>query len=298
MTFSLGIRADDRSARRSHFSLSIMGGADSLIIGDINACLRAIDTNFYPPGYLAFSSDRLRGIRPLEGGWEAEIGFRLTKSLRLSVGTANGLHLGRRSDIRLFIYPNDPSSSESGTFSSNAAVQIRRPLKLSLGYSLPSNSRFGLELKVGVGVFSGKMGHSMNFDLDANGWTAWYRSQWETAWRGTIGFQSGLGIDFRLLNRFFVVAEAQYRLAKIDKFDAIMAADSNLWEHPRNYDPQGVLYLWAWGEDAPMGLGYEELMVWAGIPLDFTPRGGGAVRTASLDLSGFSIKIGIRIGLF
>jgi hypothetical protein len=85
-------------------------------------------------------------------------------------------------------------------------------------------------------------------------------------------------------------------------FPATMSLDSNMvplgWGF--YFDESGTLYLARWDEEGPFGAGTQEFYVWTTEPLG--PVGGmfGArsLGPARLDLSGFSLRAGIRIALF
>ncbi len=216
----------------------------------------------------------------------------------MGIAASNAVHLSNETRITLFSYFTDPVGSEAGSFSAYPEIQMRLPIKLSVYYLLPLRSRIDLFISGGVGAYSGRMAESMDYELTDDIGAVYYRSQWETQWKSAIGAHVGLGIEYHLSARLALVVDAQYRLAKIGNFTAAMNAESNLWWHPRNYDPEGRLYRWGWGEDGPMGLGYEELIVWSGTPPVYNPRDGSAFGKVTLDLSGLSLRLGFRLGLF
>jgi hypothetical protein len=150
-----------------------------------------------------------------------------------------------------------------------------------------------------VGYYSGKIKGSLDYDISDSEGAAWYRSSWESDWRSALGFHGSIGVEYMLSRRLALLLEAQFRSVKLGDLNATMDSDSNLWPSYFYYDSSGTLYRWSWGEEGPMGLGYEELIVWQGTP-PHSPQtfGGHAMGKAILDLTGYSMKIGIRIGLF
>jgi hypothetical protein len=175
---------------------------------------------------------------------------------------------------------------------------MRPPIRLSAYYSVPLKSNLSLIIGAGVGTYSGRMSESIDYELADSSGTVWYRSNWSAARKSTIGIHGTLGAEYGISSRVALIANLSYRHAKIAGFSAEMSAESNLWTWDRNYDPQGVLWAWSWGEDGPMGIGYQELIVWSGTPPNHGPRGGGPIRPGVLDLSGFSMSLGLKIAVF
>jgi len=288
--------AEESNGFKPRISLKLTGGGSYFAIGDINDSLLSIDRVLASGAYRAYSTDNIIKLNNWISTREAEVRFDITARFSLGIAVSNAFHLNKESTVPLFSYPGSPSI---GSFSSTPDVQMRVPIKFSVYYSLPLRLRLSILISVGVGYYSGKMAESLDYEISDEMGPAWYISEWETEWKSSFGFHGGLGAEYHLSKRLSLVIEAQYRIAKIRNFEATMSADSNLWDHIRNYDPEGILYLWGWGEDGPMGLGYRELIVWSGTPPSYKVMfGGAALRKAILDLSGMSLRLGISVKLF
>ncbi len=280
-------------------SIKLTGGGSGLAVGDINSSLGSIDRRLSSMEWRAYSTEKVMQLNNRIGSWDAELKFDFTERLGLGIAVSNAVHLSNASRIPLFSSLADAGSPTIGSFTSAPDVRVRMPIRLSIYYSLPVISRLTILLSTGVGYYSGIMKESLDYEISDFLGTAWYRSEWQTQWKASLGFHGGLGAEYHLSKRLAFVVEAQYRFVKIGNFKATMSADSNLWQQLRNYDPEGTLYLWSWGEDGPIGISYRELIVWSGIPPDYGASFGGSVRgKAKLDLSGISLRLGIRLGLF
>jgi opacity protein-like surface antigen len=288
--------AEESTGSRPKISFVLKGGGNYVAVGDINDSLRSIDHLFLSKAYRGYSTDRIAQLNNWTGVCEAELRFEITRRFSLGISVSNAFHARKTSAIPLFSNYVVPIGAEAGSFSSDSDTRARMPIRLSAYYSMPLKSRLSLLIGAGAGYYSGKMAGSIDYEITDDVGTAWYRSRWETGWKSAFGFHGGLGAEYKLSKRIGVILEAQYVSAKIGNFDATMTADSNQWEHLRNYDPNGLLYRWGWGEDGPIGNAYLELIVWSGTPPEYGIMfGGGAAGTARLDLSGFSARFGIGI---
>jgi hypothetical protein len=290
--------ADQAQNRQSRISLVLAGGLGYCRYGDIGTSLRDIDAILISGDFRGYSKGRLSGLDSWTINGEAEARLRVIGNFSLGLAVSSPLHLSPESRVLLYSYFTDPRGSEAGSFMCIPDVRMRPPVKLGAYYSLPLKSNLSLVIGAGVGTYSGRISESIDYELaDSNG-SVWYRGNWSAAWKSTIGIHGILGAEYGMSRRVALIANLTYRHVKIAGFSAEMSAESNLWTWPRNFDPQGELWAWSWGEDGPMGIGYQELIVWSGNPPNHRPLGGGPVRPAVLDLSGLSMSFGLKIAVF
>ncbi|MGA2531769.1 MAG: hypothetical protein ABSG19_01905 [Candidatus Aminicenantales bacterium] len=293
--------AEESKGFKPGISLKLTGGGSYLAVGDINRSLGSIDRILSSRDFRAYSTDNVMKLNNWMSIWEAEVRFDISRRFSLGIAISNAVHLSNESSIPLFSSFSDPGSPAIGSFSSTPDIRVRIPMRFSIYYSLPVISRLNILFSTGVGYYSGKMAESWDYEFSDAFGTGWHKNHWETAWESTLGFQSGLGGEYLLSKSFALVLEAQYRYAKIRNFEATMNIDSSLLPPAFYYDRQGTLYIWGWGEDGPIGIGYGEPIVWTGSPPNY---GGTSIAygrshgKAALDLSGFSFKLGIKIKLF
>jgi hypothetical protein len=149
---------------------------------------------------------------------------------------------------------------------------------------------------MGTGYYSGRMQEALDCEYSDK----WHRSTWQTEWSSALGFHGGLGIEYMFSKRLSFVLDAQLRRVILTNFAATMDLDSNMVPSGFYFDESGTLYLAHWDEDGPFGPGTQEFYVWSTEPKG--PVGGmfGAASRgkARLDLSGFSILIGLKISVY
>lgn len=116
-----------------------------------------------------------------------------------------------------------------------------------------------------------------------------------------MGFHCGIGIEHPLLSRLFLTAELEFKYAQIKNF---RAAGKYWYLSIRDYEvlqydyeeSTGWLY-YCTEFDSALGVRYVNLYVW-----EVPPQGSwtwiGDIRRAKLDLTGISLRIGIKIRLF
>ena len=248
----------------------------------------------------AYATSEVKKLDNWNEAWEAELRFNITRNIGLGIAVSNPLHLSNESEISLYSRYSDPPGMLAGSFLSRPDIRQRIPIELRVHYSLPLFSRMEVLFGLGCGIYSGKMKEALEYGINGISETWWHRSNWETSWKSAIGFHGGLGAEYSLSRQLALVIEVQYRHAKIRNLQATINIDSNRLPFSFYYDEQGTLYVWAWGEAGPLGVSSREFFAWAGNPPEYsgTLLFGESIGKAILDLSGLSLKLGIRINLF
>lgn len=168
------------------------------------------------------------------------------------------------------------------------------PLKFGIYYTLPLRSRINLFLKSGLGYYSSK--------------ASLYKVHWSSAYgpeliiytkeekydlsANCLGYHGGIGLEYIIANNLVIVLEVQGRYARINLKGTRI---SSVWELPW-VEEEGNLYI---GERNLFDEGYGEhcpdLIISKSRPSGDEFHN---IREAVLDLSGFSLRAGIRIKLF
>lgn len=292
--------AQDSLPFKPRLSLKLTGGLRAIAIGDMNIHLASInDALIYPDGNgSAYSTDKVNLFNHLAGNWEAELRLEISKHAGIGFGFANPLHLVERTDILL--YPAFSSSSiPIGSLSCSPEIDVRSPIKVNFSYRLPALSRTYLVLVAGLGHYSVRMKESLDYEISSHELVAsWYRSHWVTDWKSTIGFHGGAGAEYGLSRLVSFVFDLHYRSVKTRSFQATMNIDTTAPKMGSFYDEHGDLYRWVWGEGGTLNSFYKEFFVWSGEPPQYTFQHGGSDGKARLDMSGFSMSLGIKVNLF
>lgn len=188
----------------------------------------------------------------------------------------------------------------AGTMDLVSSYKIRAvPLTLDAVYAV-LDGPFRLVLSGGLGYYL----TSMSFEAHGvyaeptrptqPNWAWDVRETYESETKGVLGFQFGLGAEFRLAGRIFLCLDAFYRLVSFDDlqgvYDWVGAATWDGGSSGSTYD-QGQAKVW-----------YSESTVWGQIwhYLDFSddkPTTSDDARLFKFDLGGPVVRIGIRIGI-
>jgi len=178
------------------------------------------------------------------------------------------------------------------------------PIKLNLYYSFPIHSKFNLVLNGGVGLYHARMSQSYDwqrrYSSDESGYGADVNVvgnyNFNVSGR-TTGYHCGVGLEYKFNDRFSMMAEGQWRFAKIHSLEGTGNRTTRLSYvsggdiiSSTSDSQEGYLYHYIYDL-----YGYEELEVFEN-PDDVS--GISEVRKATLDLGGFTFKIGLKIGLF
>jgi hypothetical protein len=293
------LNAAEREPAKRAFSLVIRGGAGSFNVGDLNTTLSSIDTVF-DAGRQAYP-DYITGRFPEASGrfkdWEVEIQWTAWKGLSVGVALSGPVHLNSKGFIS-YLY------TWTQAYSVESEVRMAAPIKFNLYYSFPFGSKFHLILNGGVGLYHGRMAQTYNSQrryLDTSGYGA------DTDVIGNYhfdvsghaaGFHCGVALEYEFNDRFSITAEGQWRFAKIKSLKGsseYATRTSNVYGGDitsSDSDSQHG-YLYHYIVDL---YGWEELAVYSDPSI--AGDGVSGLRKAFLDLSGFTFRIGLRIGLF
>ena len=280
--------SDERKSPGPKFSLKLTGGARYAAVGDLNEYLDSFNQRPDICGKVAevanWSSD-----------WELELRMRL--SSRVELGLATSGFFNKKSPSSIFLFGGevlDPDITKSDArIEFIPEIKTAMPLGLNLYYSLCSGSRMNLLVDLGLGWYTGKMTENyIDNTFQSDGGTYFGTVYWSVDNNFSLGFQGGLGLEYVVTDELALVVELQGRFARISSLKGKICAMSN----NSLSEETGTLYYyqWAWFGTGPW---YRELMVHE------SPPGGGIfsvkdVREARLDLSGYSLRIGLRVRLF
>ena len=280
------------------FSLQLSGEARIVALGDINTALRTFNDNAVfeyirknnPP------SDEVHGtVTPLRNAFFAgaiELQVDLSRRIGLGISFSNG-NQREREDTLTYRTIRDVTWTDE--FFYRSAIWIRPPLKMSLYYQLWCRSVFSSFISGGIGYYRGGLRQQYNLTTSGGytGYDEWTHRYWETETKATLGFHLGGGLEWRLSRPVSLIAEIQYRYARIGPLRGLTQTESSF---PWSYEERGYLYFFT-RENPIFGQRHADLEVWD-VPPDASTDFIMDIRKAKLDLSGVSLQIGIKIGLF
>lgn len=280
--------ADERDRPGSRFSLKLTGGARYAVVGDLNEYLDSFNQQPDICGKAA-------KVANWASDWELEL--RVALSSKLLLGLASSGFFNKKNPSTFFIYGGplvDPEMTISDTRAEFIPeIQAAMPLGLNLHYSLCSTSRTNLLVGLGLGWYTGKMTETFaTTSFQSDGKTHFGSLYWSVHNDFSLGFQGGLELECAVTDRLFLIVDMQGRFARVG---SLKGKECVMTSHSLS-EQAGTLYYyrWAWFGSGPW---YPRLSV-----SESPPEGGiGSfkdVREARLDLSGFALRIGLRMGIF
>jgi hypothetical protein len=280
--------AEERDGTGSRFSLKFSGGARYAIVGDLNEYLDSFNKQPDICGKVAKISN-------WASDWEVELRMRL--STRFGLGLASSGFYNKKNPSSIFIYGGaivDPETTKSDTrIEFIPEIKAAMPLGLNLHYSLCSASRMNLLMNLGLGWYTAKLSDNYIASYFQSDGKIYFGTHYQSVENDfSLGFQGGLGLEYGFIDELALVVEVQGRFARIGSLKGKECAMTN----GSLSEKTGTLYYykWAWFGGGPW---------YPVIAVSESPPEGGIgsfkdVREARLDLSGFALRLGLRVRLF
>jgi len=258
--------------------IKILGGTTYNRIGDINLISREWDERFEP-----FESFGRREGKIREFHWSEEIEFEVLLKIkeRWGFSVGSGYIKSGRDDFAKYYYSSS-KAYRTGNFNTDVSSI---PIKLSAYYSIPLSSRMLLYLKGGLGYYFTelKFFRKMEYKPEMASPEGFLKDIKVKG--GKEGFHFGEGVSFKLGKNLDFIIEGEGRFLKIDNLKGQELKEEWEFEYHRKEINEGSLnYI-------EVNFGY---YIWKDVLIgeSFFKK-----RKAILDLSGFSIKGGIKIKL-
>jgi opacity protein-like surface antigen len=274
-------------------SLKLQGGWAYLTAGDVNPGTQA----FFDWGKIYFAPPS-GGL--IEGDYEAihtgyEFGGDLIFELNRNIGIGLGsgylqMSWGGPPHVMMEIIHDPPYGGLVNFFTAGTKLNAI-PIRIGLFLSLPMSKKFDFAAHAGFSYY-----------LQAEYHADWYVSvttQVESPSqhlstsagkkKNGLGFQGGLGIEYKPIRRIGLFVEAQGRYARFRGLEGTSISEPSDWGGVLpSFSERGKLYY----ESVPMLPNAPRLIMVQSSP----PAGpGGQPRQAVVDFSGLSLQAGIRI---
>ncbi|MGA2532919.1 MAG: hypothetical protein ABSG19_07755 [Candidatus Aminicenantales bacterium] len=278
---------------KGKISLKIQGGLNYLQAGDVNPGTLA----FFDWGKIYFAPPTggliEGGDTALHRGYEfgGDLIFELTRNIGIGIG-AGYLQMSRNPPQSMMRIIDDPQGGGGFTKYFTAVTKLKAiPIRVGLFLSLPMSKKIDFTAHAGISYY-----------LKAEYQADWYvavasavespgqRLSTNAEKKETpIGFQGGLGIDYKLIRRIALFIEAQGRYARFRGLEGTSTSEPSRWGGVLpSFSENGKLYY----ESVPMIPNAPRLIMVQSAP----PAGpGGQPREAVVDFSGISLQAGIRI---
>jgi hypothetical protein len=256
------------------FQLKFFGGAGYHLLDDFSQGLKGWDDEVEASPYSYIEKG---GFQPFHLGWDFGVEFGVTLNRRWGIGLGAGAIQTGRESLRESAYKSDKLATYE-FYQERLTTRVRAiPLTLCLQLGLFSNNRMNLSAVGGISYYFGTVD-----------WE--YRTQnksssefTEENWRGTSGawgFQGGLELDFNINRKLTFFVEGLGRYARWTDVRGDFQADGTTVK-------DAFLWYTEWGQ-------------FPGLAIDSKEPSGGIyqnVRKAVIDLSGFSVRVGLKVRL-
>jgi hypothetical protein len=258
--------------------LRIGGGWNYALGGDLAAGLQG-QSDYIHDQYAATGQ-----YKAPKSGWGGEGELILTILPRLGIGIGAGyLRHVQESQIAY------ASSSISITEKVKPDISVI-PVTLNVHYLLPLSAKLRLDIHGGAGYYLATWNWTCRMDLSLLGYSG-YDEYTFRASKGGIGVQVGFGLEWEFASHIALVLGVTGRTVSIDSFLGSWTekGDGDFWQFSDSGNDH-----FAWYYDWQVGSKtYGQLAFQPSQPAGSTASN---VRTAKLDLSGFTATLGFKIG--
>lgn len=286
------------------FSLVIYERFGSIAVGDLNTTLTS-----YNSGYDHIRSQGVPWavvgeIQPIPSrftDWEAELQWRFWRGFSIGIAVSAPTHYSGSSFLTFTIMENGLNQTTNNTFTSN--IRISPPFMLTLYKSVNLKRNIRASVDGGIGLYRAQMTQAHLYQIRGPENDVSLTTKYFDVKGKRLGYHLGVALEYRFNKRFSLITEGQWRFAKITTFKGIWTSEAMEYDaygdliYVLSNSREGILYHY-FGEDLHNGEVIEKLLVsdfpppWFGIDMPYDPR------NAFLDMGGFTLKIGLRIGLF
>jgi len=281
----------------SRFSLKFTGGWGSRIpIGDVNDALKSFNDNEIFQKHRKYNSGLVVGeLKTLDdriSHWEAELKFDLAPRISLGIDTSAPIHKHNHSSVTYTLIGQPGPQVMTWTFTPE--IRVSYPVRLSAYYTLPIIRRLSAYIGGGVGFYSARVSEFLRFDeIPPAGGSYWYIRDQVAKQKFGLGLHGNVSLQYSITNRFALLAEFQKRQIRIGSFEGNLNSRDI---YGVSHEKRGTLYYYTiW--DLFVGVRHADLGIWPDIPEDpFIEIRD--IKKATVDLSGYSIRLGISVRLF
>jgi len=255
------------------FNFKLYGGLNTLSGSDLNDGLKGLN-DYYDRYFWFFGLTKSGGeYRPVHPGFHFGGDFIVQISPWLGVGLGLGYFQGMNESLVNF----EPVAANVKTNPKVSAV----PLRLGLNVTLPAGRILNINFHGGLGYYLAKI----SYDLRASTPGSWFLYNTEAHASG-LGFHGGMGVEFKLSPAISLFLEGQGRYANIGGFRGSTSQTASSGAHTSE---TGQLYYYKLNLTFPLGT-FPVILINHTIP---SSSSISDVREAKIDLSGFSLVLGM-----
>ncbi len=271
---------ETQSRQKRGVALKLTGGMNYMLPGDWNDFMNGW-TDYENNCATELGGSTEGSFKSIRWGldFEGEVIFYLNPRFGITIGS--GYIYGKKGPDGKTMTSNLPDA----TFNLNHDMQISAiPVKVGVYYCLSRSSKSRFFLSGGIGYYFAKISEVYENQWDGN----WSHEDQGAKGEG-LGFQGGMGLELDITKNIAFVVEGYGRYAKIGDL-----AGERSWS--MSFGPSGSRRgsLYYYELDAPYGL-LPYIEINSRVPGGTNRRN---VRKATVDFSGFTVRIGVNIRLF
>jgi hypothetical protein len=259
------------------FSLKLYGGMSYLLDSDINNHLQA-QTDYWTERGVEIDDE----FRPLRWGIDFGGEFILNLTPHFGIGLGGGyIQASSKSTVNnvWFGYPYQDTA--------NPEVTVI-PLTLSMYFNLPLGKRFNFTVHAGLGYYLGTFSWNYGYDSEFD--------DFEENWEGksnVLGYHGGLGLELNFSSRIALVVEGFGRYAKLQSLKGDYTFEENYFGY-QGQDSISEATLWYYEWRSSLTENYYPTIEFNDEKPEETSFLKN-VREGEVDLTGFSVRVGIKI---
>ncbi len=269
-----------QSLQKRGVALQFTGGMSYMSLGDWNAFMNGW-TDYYNDVANEVGGTMEGEFKSIRWGLDFEGDVIINLNPRFGITFGSGYISGKKKPDGKQITQYLPNV----TTSLNHDMEISAiPVKIGVYYCLFRSSKFRFFLSGGIGYYFAKVSEVYENQWDGN----WSLEKQEAKGEGA-GFQGGMGVELDITKNIAFVVEGYGRYAKIGNFWGERAWNMSFAPSDSR---KGTLYFYEL--DTPYGwIPYIDIS--SGEPIRANIRN---VRKATVDFSGFTVRMGVKIRLF
>ncbi len=271
------------NAENQRFALKITGGVSRLFLGDVNAYIQ--DASRYRIDDLkSVGYSTQRNFERFHAGQEFEITAMLAVSKNLSLTVSSGIIQSKKDN-------NTFGQESSFSILSNTFDHTVRavPLTVGMNYKIPVSSGSRFFFSFGGGLYFSKFLEKGTYEFESKKGHSGSSRSWNADLKAVgLGGFAGAGFEIDIGKGFSLLVESRARYARISGFSGDLISRYNNFPDTENIKLYYYEFYSAYLQDTYKTFNLPFL--WPGYELR-------VLREAVIDLSGISLKAGIKIKL-
>lgn len=272
-------KQDKKRKHKTSLGFALKGGYNYLNIGDLNTWIDS--WNYYYEAVITKGGGSVpETLENLHRGHNFGGEISLALSPRWAVSLGVGYTYLKNTSRTILI---DGNQNEENHLLTNVAKIT--PLTIGVYYSFPIFHKTKFFLNTGVGYYFAKLSQDYLYQRYDNYWVEWQKDMSSS----DLGFHGGMGFEWHIRKFLSLIFEARGQCVRINSLEGTRKYKNSTGY---KFEERGIFYYWV--ESASEGIGTYRILPEEPDPV-WTRKD---IREFSLNLSGISLMIGIKIRPF